>query len=195
MKKHISIFLFLLLGISFSFAQVKDHAKWKVTISPNAEVGKEATLTFEATIEDGWHLYATDFNPDLGPQIAELELNDGSKHKLVGKLISVNPTHKHDEIWDGQVSFFEGKGVFTQKIIPASNTIEGKIKGQVCMDMGQCAQTSSKFKIEVSIPVLDNSKKRNKSELQKMKTLKLNLLFVATLPTHFNLIATQKLLN
>jgi hypothetical protein len=150
MKKiFASILLVFLIG--FTVAEIKKPVKWKVSLSPNAQVGKTATLKFEATIDDGWHLYASDFDPDLGPTVTEVVLADGSKHSLKGKLISEKSTHQFDKTWGGEVSFFSKKGVFTQQIDIKSKVIEGSIKGQACIE-SQCVQTKGKFKIDISNP-------------------------------------------
>lgn len=147
----ISALLLLLINIA-AFAQIKRPVKWKVILTPNAIAGKEATLKFEATIDEGWHLYATDFDPDLGPSLPELSLAEGSPSKLKGKLISVKSTHQFDKTWGGEVAFFVKKGTFTQQILINSKMIEGTIKGQVCEDNGQCTQTKAKFKINITNP-------------------------------------------
>ena len=152
MKKILLPSLILLLINIAAFAQIKRPVKWKVSLTPNMTVGKEATLKFEATIDEGWHLYATDFNPDLGPSLPELTLADGSANTLKGKLISVKSTHQFDKVWGGEVAFFVKKGTFTQQIKIGAKVIEGTIKGQVCEDNGQCTQTKAKFKIDISNP-------------------------------------------
>lgn len=152
MKKILIPALLLLLVNITVFSQIKRPVKWKVSLTPNAVAGKEATLKFEAMIDEGWHLYATDFNPDLGPSLPELILADGSAHKLKGNLISVKSTHQFDKIWGGEVAFFVKKGTFTQQIILNAKVIEGTIKGQVCEENGQCTQTKAKFKIDMTKP-------------------------------------------
>ena len=151
MKKiFIPLFIIFLASV-FSIAEIKKPVKWKVTLSPNAKVGGTATLKFEATIDEGWHLYASDFDPDLGPTVTEVVLADESTNKLKGKLISEKSTHQFDKTWGGEVAFFSKKGVFTQQIGINSKLIEGTIKGQACIE-SQCVQTKAKFKIDISKP-------------------------------------------
>ena len=65
----LSLTLPLLVG-GPATAQVLTPTKLSTTVSPaTAKVGDEVELIVNARIDPTWHLYATDFDPDLGPTV------------------------------------------------------------------------------------------------------------------------------
>ncbi|MBF9239948.1 hypothetical protein I2I05_21325 [Hymenobacter sp. BT683] len=51
-------------------AQVLTSTKLRPALSrPAAKVGEEVELLVNAHIDKNWHLYATDFDPELGPAV------------------------------------------------------------------------------------------------------------------------------
>ena len=81
------VLLVLFFISSFAQAQIIKPPKWTVSIeSENLKVGEEAKLVFKAEIPAGWYIYATDFDPDLGPIIASLALEKSSAFELKGGL-------------------------------------------------------------------------------------------------------------
>ena len=113
MKK---IFLLLLL-FSFNYtvnSQVQKPTKWKFFTQKISET--EYFLVFEASIEDGWHLYSP-FNPEGGSLPLKIEYNKSSDFQLIGKILEISkPIVKYDEIFKKDEYFFEQKATFKQKI-------------------------------------------------------------------------------
>ncbi|GGZ19554.1 thiol:disulfide interchange protein DsbD [Echinicola pacifica] len=111
-------------------------------------VGDEIELTFKATIPRDWYIYSNDFDPDLGPMLTELSLDGSQGIEAIGKLIPVDPSRKMDEIWEGEVSYFKGTAVFTQKIkiTKPSVKIAASMGYQMCSDVtGQCVPFEEEF--------------------------------------------------
>lgn len=161
-KYSLLLSLFVLLTGS-TIAQMIAPPKWTIELSEkDVKVGDEAKLIFKAQIPIDWYIYSNDFDPDLGPMLTELLLNDknSSGFSLVGQLIAINPKKKFDEIWEGDVTYFEGKGSFEQTIkITAPNIhIDGSLSYQMCTDVtGQCVPFEEDFVIKLkalAIPAL-----------------------------------------
>jgi thiol:disulfide interchange protein len=152
MKK---IFLFLIALFIFTAginAQKVTPAKWSWALSkPNPAVGETVDIVFTVKMDKSWHHYASDFSPNVGPIVSTIKLKNNDSFEAVGALKSINSKKKHDEVFDGDVAYFEGKGEMRQsiKILKANPVIEGQYDGQVCSDVtGQCVPVKGAFKIE-----------------------------------------------
>jgi hypothetical protein len=69
-----------------------------------------------ATIDKGWHMYASDLNPDIGPIPTTLKLKENGSFEKVGSFVSVAPKEEFEEVWNSKVRFFENKAALIQKI-------------------------------------------------------------------------------
>ena len=109
---------------------------------PAAKVGQEVELLVNARIDDKWHLYATDFSEDVGPVVFTLKFAPSPAYALVGKLRSVKSHHQMDEVFKGEVAFWEKTGQIRQRIKvlqPGPLTIKADADYQSCTDVdGRC---------------------------------------------------------
>jgi thiol:disulfide interchange protein len=152
MSKHFKISIILSVFVLFSnlvMAQIIAPPKWTIQLSEkDLKVGDEAKLVFKAQVPRDWYIYSNDFDPDLGPMLTELELSQSEGFVLVGGLTAINPKRKYDEIWEGEVTYFEGTGTFEQtiRITGANIKAEGFIGYQMCTDVtGQCIPFEEDF--------------------------------------------------
>jgi thiol:disulfide interchange protein DsbD len=142
--------LVLLSGLSnMLFAQLhqqpsilKKTPEWKITADKKeVAVGDVVTLTLTSDIEKDWYMYSNDFDPNLGPIVAEILFTKHPSFELVGKVIPVGSKKHFEEVWGGDVSVFTGKGVFKQKIkiLSANPSISFSIYFQECSEItGVC---------------------------------------------------------
>ncbi|MGI4884319.1 MAG: cytochrome c biogenesis protein CcdA [Janthinobacterium lividum] len=109
---------------------------------PTAKVGQEVELLVNARIDDKWHLYATDFSEDVGPVVFTLKFAPSAAYALVGKPQSVKSHHQMDEVFKGEVAFWEKTGQVRQRIKvlqPGPLTIKAEADYQSCTDVdGRC---------------------------------------------------------
>ncbi|MFD2785312.1 protein-disulfide reductase DsbD family protein [Hymenobacter rubripertinctus] len=139
-------FLPVLLALLFSFAgtaQVLKPTRLTTVISqPAARVGEELELIVNARIEDKWHLYATNFDPDLGPTVFSFAFVKSPAYELVGAPKSVGAQKHYDDVFKGNVTYFEKTGQIRQRIRvlqPGSLTIKAEAEFQSCTDVdGKC---------------------------------------------------------
>ncbi|MDN4165564.1 cytochrome c biogenesis protein CcdA [Cytophagales bacterium LB-30] len=138
--------IFLALSAS---AQILKPITWRLDRSQNeVQVGQELELIFKATIDKDWYLYSTDFDPELGPMVTEFNFVTNDSYELVGGIQPINPKKKYDDIWEGEYTYFSGKGEFRQKIKVKSEKlkIEGSYSYQVCSDIdGKCIPFEDDF--------------------------------------------------
>lgn len=173
---QVAVAFILFLSLSFlSEAQVVKPPTWTISLKPDKPVvGEESVLIFEAQIPIGWYVYSNDFDPDLGPNLTTLVLEESSDYNLSDSLQAINPKEKFDPTWEGDVTYFIGKGRFEQKLIATSEsgTIKGYLEYQMCSDVnGKCINYEEDFEISFdaasgSANVITNSNEVEESETE-----------------------------
>jgi thiol:disulfide interchange protein len=168
MKKILFILIaFLTFTVSIN-AQKVTPAKWSWALSkPNPAVGETVDIVFTVKMDKSWHHYASDFSPNVGPIVSTIKLKNNDSFEAVGALKSINSKKKHDEVFDGDVAFFEGKGEMRQsvKILKENPVIEGSYDGQVCSDVtGQCVPVKGVFKIEAKTGASASTTEKKKAK-------------------------------
>ncbi|TGD79069.1 protein-disulfide reductase DsbD family protein [Hymenobacter wooponensis] len=135
--------LLVLVNTLSSLAQVITPTKLSTAVSKTTlKVGEETELIVNARIQDTWHLYATDFDPDLGPTVFSFAFAKSPTYELVGLPKSVGAQKHYDEVFKGNVTYFEKTGVIRQRIRvlqPGALTIKTDVEYQSCTDVdGRC---------------------------------------------------------
>jgi thiol:disulfide interchange protein DsbD len=126
--------LFLLLLSFQATAQVYDPVKWN--FSHRLEGDEHAILSFTATIEEGWHVYATKLESDLGPIPTEVVFSTVDGASLVGGIVEPKAHKAYDPNFDTELSWFEKKVTLTQKIKLTADIakITGELTYMTCDD-------------------------------------------------------------
>ena len=141
-----SVFHLLALTV---WGQILHPAEWQHRFSKQqVAIGEEVDLIFEATIDPKWYLYSSDFDPDLGPKVTEFFFNEDPSYELVGTIRPINPSKGYDEIFEGDYTYFKGKGEFRQtiRILSDHPSISGSYDYQVCSDIdGKCIPFDEEF--------------------------------------------------
>lgn len=154
MKRGIIFILSICLFVTgFAHAQVqKAKAHWTYSFSkPEVKKGETVDLVFTATIDKDWYMYSSDFDPDLGPMLTTFTFEKNNTFEVVGKLKPQNPKTKFEEVWQGNVRYFEGKGVFKQtvKILADNPVIKGTSEYQTCSHInGLCIPGGEDFEFK-----------------------------------------------
>ncbi|MFC4870222.1 protein-disulfide reductase DsbD family protein [Negadavirga shengliensis] len=141
--------------------QVISPPQWDIQLSnPNPEPGEETELILKASIPNDWYIYSNDFDPDLGPLLTILSLDDSEGISPAGELEAINPKTKYEEIWEGDVTYFDKTGEFRQaiKINSPDAVIKGTIEYQMCSDItNQCINYEEDFTITLGGEVTDTN--------------------------------------
>lgn len=147
--KNISPFLFSFFLALPLFAQLQQAPEWTVSSSKeDLKPGEETALIFKAEIPEGWYLYSSDFDPELGPMLTEFEFKEHAYYELVGAIEPVGQKKKYDELWEGEYTYFTGTAEFRQKvrILQETPVMQGTISYQICSDeSGQCIPLDADF--------------------------------------------------
>ncbi len=129
--------------------QILHPANWEHNFSKGeVTVGDQVDLIFEITIDPKWYLYSSDFDPELGPKVTEFQFLADDSYQLVGGVRPIDAKESYDEIFEGNYTYFKGKGEFRQtvKILKANPIISGSYDYQVCSDIdGKCIPFDEDF--------------------------------------------------
>lgn len=133
MKRLMVIFLILISVQKISAQTSSSITGWKYSV---VDVNGKKQLQFHATIKEGWHLYSQFLVGD-GPVPTTFTFNESKNYSLIGKVKEEKAKTTYDPNFDMQISYFEGKTIFTQEI--KNNTKEkqkvtGTIEFMVCDD-------------------------------------------------------------
>lgn len=140
------------VGVGGVAAAPLDPVKWTYAIE-NVN-GNQFELVFNAAIDKGFHLYSLSI-PEDGPLPTEFSFETSAAYSIDGKMTEGNNGIKAmDEIFKMEITYFEEKASFRQKIVSKEKqfTVSGTIAYMVCNDQG-CVALYHDF----SIPVNDNS--------------------------------------
>ena len=142
-RKFLLLLLLLGLHVGSLSAQVLTPTKLATTVGkPTAKVGDELDLIVNARMQANWHLYATNFDPDLGPTVFSFTFVKNPAYELVGTPKSVGEKKKYDDIFKGDVTYFENTGQIRQRIRvlqPGTLSIKADADYQTCTDVdGRC---------------------------------------------------------
>ncbi len=148
MKKATLLYYFLLLT---GILQAQNEITWKLSVAPIDDTS--AYLTYQANMEEGWHLYAQEFEGD-GP--LKLKFNyEGlpPEVKILSEATTTAKLHHADDQYFGKIAYYNDEAIFKQKIsFPAKEelVVEGVITGQICLDDGQCIPLDEPFSFELN---------------------------------------------
>ena len=91
-------------------------------------------LTFEATIEKGWHLYSQ-FTPDGGPAPLQLQLTEMQKFSRRGKARESTTHTAYNKIFGVDETFFIETATIKQVVkasSPSASTFRVRLAYQIC---------------------------------------------------------------
>jgi thiol:disulfide interchange protein len=167
-QKNCLLLLALVLLISpWAQAQLVKPPVWNVRLEgKDLTVGKQATVVMEAQIPMGWYVYSNDFDKSLGPLLTEFVPGSSTDYAVAGKLQGIQAKKKYDEVWEGDVTFFMGKGRFEQpvKLLRSSGKVTGSLEYQMCTDLtGQCIN----YELDIELPFTATENPDATEELQK----------------------------
>ena len=135
MKKYITlILLFTLTGLMSVSAQMHDPVHVKSEFKKISDT--EGEIIFNTTIDDGWHVYATDLK-NAGPTEASFTLEKGEGVELNGGLIAFgDEIEEYDQAFQKVLRFYEKSVKFVQKVKLTGGEyyIEGYFEYGACDD-------------------------------------------------------------
>jgi thiol:disulfide interchange protein len=133
-KKIATLFLTLITTFSFLIAQETPvHFKFSTKKITDCEYD----LVFNASIDDGWHLYSLKRAAEDGPNPTVFTFNKSNEYELVGKTTESKTVQEFDKVFEMQVAYFKHTATFTQRIKLKTDkkiTVSGKYEFQACTE-------------------------------------------------------------
>lgn len=175
--KKLAFILFFITAFFAANAQVKQPVKWTAKAEKKSDT--EYLLTFDATIETGWHMYSQ-FSDENGaiPMTVVFNNNKGN-YDLVGKTKESKTEQAYNEVFEVTETFWSGKAQLKQtvKLAPTSNKIvQVTFDYQVCKEV--CIQDTKLFQFDLATLTV---KEVNKFDKIALKTAAATPALTATL--------------
>lgn len=139
----------LLFAINTSFAQVLQPVKWSFDQKQLSE--NEFELTFKASIDDHWHLYAQYLPPENFSLPTTFIFDSIVGIELVDTVFEHSKIHEEYEELAGAISrWFEHEAIFTQKVkVTGENAYVGGLIDYMTCDDSQCIKLDEEFTFEL----------------------------------------------
>lgn len=134
----------------------------KMTGADNGEI------VLSATIEPGWHLYASDFPAGQGPQPLEIDFEIQGV-KLEGKPVqSVAPVRQMDEIFEMELSWWTQEVTFRQKFtaVEPAFAITANLRFGACNDQNCIPPSRESFDFKGTAKLKPEPKADDSAQLQ-----------------------------
>ncbi|HQW05030.1 MAG: sugar transporter [Flavobacteriales bacterium] len=128
---HLSILITLLTGLLTPAPIVQ----WHFVVQPAGTGAVQVEL--EARTVEGWHIYATKLENDLGPIPTAIRFTPSEAYSLLGPLVEPDPVEVYDPNFEMNVRYHEGSPRFVQRIEPTTKepfVVKGEVEFMVCND-------------------------------------------------------------
>lgn len=131
--------------------QDTDIVHWQYRAEPVAGARDELDLVFEARIDEGWILYASDFQPiEFGPRPARVALEEGAR--AVGDPQAVGSRSATQRNFAGEYTYtyFSGTAQLRQRVKFDSQAgeVRGLLNAQTCFEAsGLCTLVREPFTV------------------------------------------------
>ncbi|NBC18567.1 MAG: DUF255 domain-containing protein [Bacteroidetes bacterium] len=145
-----------LTGQAQDFQTAADLVSWTATAEPaEAPIGTPITVRVQATIADGWKMYALDSPPPSRPSSVELiEVPEGLTRQ--GEVLQDEPKTGYDPNFDADVRYFDREASFTASLrtdeaAPGAYEVGGRATYMICNDKMCLPPTRTSFAAEVRL--------------------------------------------
>lgn len=140
---------FLILNVFLTHAQIFNPTQWTFQVGKSkVKAGETVDLIFKVKLNDKWHLYSNDFDPNVGPKVTVFKFNPDAGYQLVGSVKPIGAEEIFDDVFGGKVRIFHHKAEFRQKIkiLGPVLKITGSYESQSCSDeIGTCVDQDGDF--------------------------------------------------
>lgn len=136
--RNIQLLLIAVLFSMTAYAQVFDPITWTSSVQKIND--QEYVLTFEASLEEGWHVYSQNKveTDEIAPTATEFTYyNENKSYELIGETTEPKGIQKFDKVFDMEIKYFENKATFRQMIKvlnPKLKEIKAEVFFGVCDD-------------------------------------------------------------
>jgi thiol:disulfide interchange protein DsbD len=145
-------FLVTFIGLFLSIpviSQIQNPVTWRFESKMTSN--NEALLTFTASMDKGWHIYALHLDGN-GPIPTSIKINPNDGFSLIGNIVEVTkPIVAFDKTFNMNIGYYEHQATFTQKVKLNQDkaSIEGNVEYMVCNDMECLPPTEEPFTFQL----------------------------------------------
>ena len=145
MRAVLQLFVFFSFICTWAFGQEK--IQWSFEFNPYP-----ASLQISAKIENGWHLYALDLDPNIGPVPTQIVLEKNKAVKILNSFeASTKAKQSYDPNFGAEVSYFEQSFEASNRIVVKKpTTARGELTYMLCDDKRCLPPQSIPFEIKVT---------------------------------------------
>jgi hypothetical protein len=145
MRAVLQLFVFFSFIGTWAFGQEK--IQWSFEFNPYP-----ASLQISAKIENGWHLYALDLDPNIGPVPTQIVLEKNKAVKILNSFeASTKAKQSYDPNFGAEVSYFEQSFEASNRIVvKKTTTARGELTYMLCDDKRCLPPQSIPFEIKVT---------------------------------------------
>lgn len=123
---------------------------WSFGSKPMADGTIAVQLT--AHVDEGWHIYATKLENDLGPIPTTITVDQTEGLSSVGPLVEPEPEEVYDQNFQMNVRYHSGEPTFVQHLRSSGTEpaiVTGEVEYMVCNDKTCLPPTTVPFRLEV----------------------------------------------
>ena len=145
MRAVLQLFVFFSFIGTWAFGQEK--IQWSFEFNPYP-----ASLQISAKIENGWHLYALDLDPNIGTVPTQIVLEKNKAVKILNSFeASTKAKQSYDPNFGAEVSYFEQSFEARNRIVVKKpTTARGELTYMLCDDKRCLPPQSIPFEIKVT---------------------------------------------
>lgn len=156
MRRIITALILIVASVA-AYAQMPRFGGAPAAATWNARIemtgAKSGKLILTMTPSKGWHIYGFEVG-EGGPKAMTADFTKSAGVKFKGELKpSVAPVKTHDDVFDVDVTYWEGKVVFTRSFEvtdPKTAKITGVVNYQGCND--ETCTAPQKYNIALTVP-------------------------------------------
>jgi hypothetical protein len=140
-----------LLFLAPALALAQSPASW--SFSSARDSSGAVVVELVATLDTGWHLYATELPSNEGPVPTSFRFTGSQAFTLSGPLQEPTPEEEYDPNFAMVVRYHGGTPRFRQKLVPVAPgpfTVNGELEYMVCNDITCLPPVVVPFTIPVS---------------------------------------------
>lgn len=144
------VVLVAFLGIQLQ-AQVLIPVKWN--ISAEQTTTDEVVITFDASIDEHWHLYSQHI--DMAPPATTFGFEENAGYELVGEIEETESIEEFDKNFDMTLKYFANEATFTAKfklLTEEKVVIKGYVNYMVCDDTRCLPPSDEEFEFVFNAP-------------------------------------------
>lgn len=149
--KRTRIFTFLLVALAAvlpAVAQIMTPVKWSTKLEMKSD--NKGEIVFTAAVDNGWHIYSHDVDPEIGPQPLSISYPVLKGVKLDGTLKPDRAPHvQYDDMFEAELRWWTGKITLRQAFTATepSFSIGGNIAYSACNDQNCIPPSKESFSL------------------------------------------------